>query len=78
MYICMYIYICICMASQVMLVVKNPLANAGDTGSIPGSERSPGGGHRNPLQYSCLEKPMDRVAWQAADHGVGKSQTRLK
>ena len=69
---------CICMASRVMLVVKNPLANAGDTGSVPGSERSPGGGHRNPLQYSCLENPMDRVFWQAADHGVGKSQTRLK
>ena len=45
------------------LVVKNPLANAGNgggTGSIPGSERSPGGGHGNPLQYSCLENPMDR------------------
>ena len=69
---------CICMASRVVLVVKNPLANAGDTGSIPGSERSPGGGHGSPLQYSCLENPMDRVAWQAIDHGVAKSWTQLK
>ena len=53
------------MASQVMLVVKNLSANAGDTGdpgSIPGSGGSPGGGHGNPLQYSCLENPMDRGA----------------
>ena len=44
-------------------VVKNPLANAGDTGSIPGSGRSPGGANGNPLQYSCLENLMDRGAW---------------
>ena len=43
-------------------VVKNLPANAGDTGSIPGSERSPGGGNGSPLQYSCLENPMDRGA----------------
>jgi len=52
-------------ASQVALVVKNPPANAGDirdTGSIPGLGRSPGGGHGNPLQYSCLENLMDRGA----------------
>ena len=52
--------------SQVALVVKNPPANAGDvrdTGSVPGSGRSPGGGHGNPLQYSCLENSMDRGAW---------------
>ena len=63
---------------QVELVVKNPPANAGvirDTGLIPGSGRSPGGGHGNPLQYSCLENPMDRRAWQAAVHGATKSQT---
>ena len=63
-------------ASQVELVVKNPLANAGDprdTGSIPGSGRSPGGGHGNPLEYSCLDNPMDRGAWQATVHGVTKS-----
>ena len=49
-----------------MLVVKNPPANAGDitdTGSVPGSERSPGGGHGNPLQHSCLGNPVDRGAW---------------
>ena len=54
--------------------------NAGDTGdagSIPGSGRSPGGGHGNPLQYPCLENPMDRGAWQAAVHGVAKTGTRL-
>ena len=62
--------------SQVALVVKNPPANAGDigdTGSIPGSGRSPGGGHGNPLQCSCLENPMDRGAWWATVHGVTKS-----
>ena len=56
-------------------VVKNPPANARDTGSIPGSRRSPGGGHGNPLQNSCLENPMDRGAWQATVHGVAKSGT---
>ena len=68
-------------ASQVILVVKNSPANAGDirdAGSIPGSGRSLGGGHGNPLQYSCLENPMDREAWQALLHGVAKSRTQLK
>ena len=63
------------------LVVKNPPAHAGDprdAGSIPGMGRSPGGGHGNPLQYSCLENPTDRVAWRATVHGVAKSWTRLK
>ena len=62
------------------LVVKNSPANADirDVGSIPGSGRSPGGEHGNPLQYSCLENPVDRGAWQATVHGVAKSQTRLK
>ena len=67
-------------ASQVVLVVKNPPANAGDIrdlGSTPGSGRPHGGGHGNPLQYSGLENPMDRGAWWAAVHGVAKSQTRL-
>ena len=62
------------------LVVKNPLANAGDTrdvGSIPGSRRFPGGGHGNPLQYSCLENPMDRGAWRAKVHRT-KNQTEVK
>ena len=61
---------------QVATVVKNPPANAGDVkdaGSIPGSGRSPGGGHGNPLQYSCLENPMDRGAWQATLHGITES-----
>ena len=63
------------------LVVKNPLANAGDVrdvGLIPGSGRSPGGGNGNPFQYSCLENPMDRGAWWATVHGVAESWTRLK
>ena len=58
-------------------VVKILLANAGnvrDAGSITGSGRSPGGGHSNPLQYSCLENHMDRGAWWATVHGVIKSQ----
>ena len=53
-------------------VVKNPPAGEEDEGSIPGSRRSPGGGNGNALQYSRLEKPMDRGAWQAAVHGVTK------
>ena len=56
-------------------MVKNLPANAGDEGSIPGSGRSPGGGNGNPLQYSCLENPMDRGAWWATVHGVAKSRT---
>ena len=59
-------------------MVKNPPANAGDTGSIPGLGRPPGGGNGNPLQYSCLENPMDRGAWWATVHGVSRSWTRLK
>ena len=61
-------------------LVKNPSADAGDTGVlglIPGSGRCPGVGNGNPLQYSCLENPMDRGAWQTAVHGVTKSQTWL-
>ena len=58
-------------------MVKNPPASAGaagDTGPIPGSKRSPGGGHGNPVQYSCLENPRDRGAWQATVHRIAKSQ----
>ena len=51
---------------------KNPPANAGDVGLIPGSGRSPGEGNGNPLQYSCLENPMDGGAWQATVHKVSK------
>ena len=67
--------------TELALVVKNPVAKAGDirdTGSIPGLGRSPGWGHGNPLQYSCLENPMDRGAQQDIVHGVTKSQTWLK
>ena len=65
--------------SQVVLVVKNPPAgDARDVHSIPGSGLSPGKGTSNPLQYSCLESPMDRGAWWAIVHGVTKSRTRLK
>ena len=56
-------------------MVQNPPANAGDTidmGSIPGLGRSSGVGNGNPLQYSCLENPMDRGAWRATVHGVAK------
>ena len=66
------------MASQMAQTIKNPPANAGDLrdmGSVPGLGRSPGGGHGNPLQYSCLENPMDRGAWRATVHGVAKSLT---
>ena len=51
---------------------------AGDVGSNPESGRAPGGGHGNPLQYSCLENPMDRGAWRSTVQRVTKSQTRLK
>ena len=58
-------------------VVKNPPANARDEGSIPGLGRSPGEGNGYPLQYSCLENPMDRGAWRATVHGVTKNRPRL-
>ena len=54
-------------------MVKNPPANAGDASSIPGLGRSPGEGNENPLQYSCLENPMDTGAWQATVHRVTES-----
>ena len=62
-------------ASQAAVVVRNPPANAGDirdAGSIPGWGRSPGGGHGNPLQHSCLENPIDRGAWWATVHRVAE------
>ena len=78
-------------ASQAALVVKNPLASAGDTrctGLIPRSGRSPGGGHGNPLQYSCLENPMNRGTWQVNSipmnrgtwqvNSIGCKETRLR
>ena len=64
-------------ASLVAQTVKTSVCNAGDLGSIPGLGRSPGEGNGSPLQYSCLENPMDGGAWWATVHGVAKSQTRL-
>ena len=86
MCVCVYIYIYTHIYiniwdSQVELVVKNLPANAGnlrDTGLIPGWGRSPGRGHGNLLQYSCLKYSMDSGAWQATVHKVAKSWTQLK
>ena len=61
-----------------VLVVKNPLGDVRDSGSIPEWGRLPGEGHGNPLQYSFLKNPMDRGAWRATVHRVPKNQTRLK
>ena len=60
------------------ILVKNPLAYTGDLGSTPRSGKSPGVESGNPLQYSCLENPVDRGAWGATVHGVTKSWTRQK
>ena len=68
-------------ASQVVLVVRNLSAKAGDmrnAGLIPGSGRSPGGGHGIPFQYACLDNPMDRGAWKATVRGFTRSKTRLQ
>ena len=68
-------------AFQGVLGIKNPPANSGDLRDLcffPGSGRSLGGGHSNPLQYFCLENPMDGGPWWATVHGVTKSQTRLR
>ena len=81
--LCVYFRVLLCdyeeayVASQISLVEKNVPANAGnirDMGSIPESGRSTGGGNGNPLQYSCLEDPMDSGAWRAIVHRVNKSQ----
>ena len=58
-------------------MVKNVPANAGDTSLIPGLGKSPGEGNGNPLQYFCLDNPMDRGPWRATVHGVKKSWTQL-
>ena len=71
----MNMYILICMGFPGGSEVKASACNAGDLGSIPGSERSPREGNGNPLQYSCLENPMDREAWWATIHGVTESDT---
>ena len=68
-------------ASQVALGVKNPPANAGDIGdvdSIPGLGRLPGGGHGNPLQYSCLENPMDRGAYNPWDKELDPTEMNCR
>ena len=62
-------------AFQVAPVVKNPSANAGDMGSVPGLGRSPGEGNGNLFQYACLGNPMDRGAWQSTVHGVAELDT---
>ena len=67
--------------SQVVQVVKNPQAHAGDIRdavSIPGSRRSPGEENGNPREYSCLENPIDKGAWRATVYGITKSLARLK
>ena len=63
--------------SLVAQMVKVSAYSVGDLGSIPGSGRSPGEGNGNPLQYSCLENPMDGEAWWTTIHGVTKSRTQL-
>ena len=75
MYIYIHIHILSSFWASLVAVVKNPPANAGDIGSIPGWGRSPGGGNGKPLQYSCLKNPVEREAWQATVHGVTKSWT---
>ena len=77
----LYLYVAQRWASRAALVVKNLPVNIGDVsdvGLISGLGRSPGEGNSNPLQYSCLENPIDRGAWWATVHGVTKSLTRLK
>ena len=73
-----YPYVALWGLARLHLMVKNPPANAGnlrDEGSILGSGRPPGEENGNPLQYSCLENPMDRAAWRATVHGVAESDT---
>ena len=77
MYLIKYLYTEYRVSQVALGVVKNLPANSGDirnAGSTPGWGRSPGGGHRNPFQYSCLENPMDKGAWRATVHMIAKSQ----
>ena len=77
----LYLHMNLLRASQLVLVVKNLPANAGDIRDadlIPGLGRSPGGEHGKPLQYSCLENPMDKGVWWATVHRVAQSWTQLK
>ena len=68
----------LCMGFPGGSVVKNPPANAGEVGLIPGMGRSSGVGNGNPFQYSCLENPMSRGAWRATVHAVAKSQMQFE
>ena len=78
MYLYVCVYLCVCMTSQVALMVKNLPANAGDirdVGSIPGLGRYPGEGHGILLWYSCLQNPRNRGAWWTTVHKIAQSQT---
>ena len=75
--VCVCVCVCIYKEFPWWLSGKESACRAGDLGLIPGSGRSTGGGHGNPLQYSCLENPMDRRAWRAAVCGVVQSRTQL-
>ena len=81
---CVYGGILICLSLDVFIFLVQYVCgvpqclSAGDAGSLPRSRRSPGGGHGNPLQYSCLENPMDKRAWWATIHRVAKSRTQVK
>ena len=83
LHVCKYMYICVCMYLYMHMgfpggsEVKASAWNAGDLGSIPGLGRSSGEGNGNPLQYSCLENPMEGGGWWGTVHGVAKSRTRL-
>ena len=76
-FFCFFFCIIFVLSSLVAQMVKRLAYNVGDLGSIPGLGRSSGEGNGNPLQYSCLENPMDGGAWWAKVHGVTKSRTRL-
>ena len=77
-YINLYVYIHKQGAFLIAQLVKNLPDNAGDLGSMPGLGRSPREGNGNPLQYSCLENPMDRGTWQAMVHGVARIRHNLE
>ena len=74
---CVYVCVCVCVGFPDGSDSKESACSAGNLGLIPGLGRYPGGGHGNPVQYSCLEKFMDRGAWWATVHGVTKNQARL-
>ena len=72
-----HMHVCVCTDTYSDSDGKESACSAGDLGSIPGSRRSSGEGNGNPLQYFCLENPMDRRVWQAPIHRVAKSQIQL-